>query len=378
MDRRALISGCAAGFAFSANYTNHAPMVSVLRGEFGFDQARAGLLTTAIFLTHALMMVPGGRLADRFGAGRVIAAALAWVAVANFALAGASAYWQLLFWKAFAGIGTGACFAAGARYIVVRFEGRDRNIAQGLFGGSIVLGSGFVLFAVPQLLDAFGWRGACVGCALVAVAAWVWWIAGAPHQQVAPRAAPGLREVAAHGELWLLGVVQMASFGLVIVVGSWITTLLKTSFQVPLKTAGVMGSAVLLLGIVSRPLGGWLAHRVQVRTLVQGALLVNAAACGALAFGWSIGLTCAAILALGLGCGLPYAGIFNRAAALVPGGAGSAMGLVNMVGIVMILVGTPAVGWLADWTGKFQASFWALGGFALLAAAVASAIPERK
>ena len=378
MDRRALVSGCAAGFAFSANYTNHAPMISVLRGEFGFDQTKAGLLTTAIFLTHALMMVPGGRLGDRFGAGRVIAVALAWIAAANFALAFAGAYWQLLFWKAFAGIGTGACFAAGARYIVVRFEGRERHIAQGLFGGSIVLGSGFVLFAVPQLLDAFGWRGACVACALVAVAAWIWWLTGAPHQRHVVRAAPGLREVAGHGELWLLGVIQMASFGLVIVVGSWITVLLKTSFQMPLKTAGVMGSMVLLLGILSRPLGGLLAQRMPIRRLVQGAMLLNAAACAALAWGRSMGLTWAAIAVLGTGCGLPYAGIFNRAAAMVPGGAGSAMGLVNMVGIAMILVGTPAVGFLADWTGQFQASFWSLGVFALLAAAVAAAIPERR
>jgi MFS family permease len=126
MDRRALVSGCAAGFAFSANYTNHAPMISVLRGEFGFDRTRAGLLTTAIFLTHALMMVPGGRLGDRFGAGRVIAAALAWIAAANFALAFAGAYWQLLFWKAVAGIGTGACFATGARCAHARFPCRNR------------------------------------------------------------------------------------------------------------------------------------------------------------------------------------------------------------------------------------------------------------
>jgi nitrate/nitrite transporter NarK len=241
MDRRALVSGCAAGFALSVNFTNHAPMISALRGEFAFDQTRAGLLTTAIFLTHAVMQLPGGRLGDRFGGGRLIALSLAWIAVANLALAFAGTYWQLLFWKAFAGIGTGVCFAAGARYIVVRFEGRERHLAQGLFGGSIVLGSGFVLFAVPQLLDAFGWRGAFVGCALVASAAWVWWITGASHRRHVVRAAPGLREVAGHGELWLLGVVQMASFGLVIVVGSWITVLLKTRFAVPLKTAGLMG-----------------------------------------------------------------------------------------------------------------------------------------
>jgi nitrate/nitrite transporter NarK len=378
MDRRALFSACAAGFAFSANYTNHAPLVPVLRAEFGFDQARAGLLTTAIFFTHAIMQVPGGRLGDRFGAGRVVAASLAWIAAANFAMAFAGAYWQLLFWKAFAGIGTGACFAAAARYIVVRSSDRDRPIAQGVFGGSIVLGSGFVLFAVPQLLDAFGWRGASVACALVAAAAWLWWLTGAPHQRHVVRVAPGLLAVAQHGELWLLGVIQMASFGLVIVVGSWITVLLRTDFHMPLKAAGLMGSVVLLLGIASRPFGGWLAQRMRMRRLLHCAMLLNAVACIALASGRSMSITWAAIVVLGTGCGLPYAAIFNRAAALVPAGAGAAIGLANMVGIVMILVGTPAVGALADWTGRFQASFWALGGFSLVAAAVASAIPERK
>jgi nitrate/nitrite transporter NarK len=242
----------------------------------------------------------------------------------------------------------------------------------------VVLGSGFVLFAVPQLLDAFGWRWACLGCALVAALAWLWWLVVAPRRWHHVQAAPGLPRMAAHRQLWLLGLIQMASFGLMIVVGTWITVLLNRNFQMPLKTAGLMGSAVLLLGIVSRPLGGWLVQRMRIRTLIQGSLLMNAAACGALAWGRSITLTWAAIAALGAGCGLPYAGIFNRAAALVPGGAGAAMGLVNMVGIVMILVGAPAVGYLADWTGRFQASFWALGGFTLLAAAAASAITERK
>ena len=377
MDRRALFSACAAGFAFSANFTNHAPLLPVLRAQFGSDQAHAGLLTTAIFLTHAILQVPGGRVGDRFGAGRVVVASLAWIAAANFAMAFSTAYWQLLLWKAFAGVGTGACFAAAARYVVVRSSDRDRPIAQGVFGASVVLGSGFVLFAVPQLLDAFGWRGACVACALVAAAAWLWWLTGAPHQKHVTRAAPSLLAVAGHGELWLLGVIQMASFGLMIVVGSWITVFLRTGFQIPLKTAGLIGSAVLLLGIASRPLGGWMVQRMRMRTVVQSAMILNAVACIALANAQSMPVAWSAIIVLGAGCGLPYAAIFNRAAALVPAGAGAAIGLVNMVGIVMILVGTPAVGALADWTGRFQASFWALGAFSVLAAGVAFAIPER-
>jgi nitrate/nitrite transporter NarK len=377
MDKRALVSGCAAGFAFSANYTNHAPVVPVLRGDFGFDQASAGLLTTGIFLTHALMQLPGGRLADRFGPARVMAIALVWVAVANLAIAFAGAYWQLLFWKSFAGIGTGACFTAGARYMVGLFEGAERHVAQGLFGGSIVLGSGFVVFAVPQLLGWLGWRGAFAGCAVLAAAVWIWWMAAAPPVPKAPPPTSSLREMMRHRELWLLGVIQMATFGLVIVVGTWITTLLKATFQMPLKTAGLMGSMVLFLGIVSRPLGGWLLHRTRTRALIGGSLLLNAVACGALAWSHATALTMAAIVALGMGCGMPYAAVFNRAAALFPGRAGAAMGLVNMVGTAMILGGAPEVGYLADWTGEFRTSFYALGGFALLAAAAVPALPER-
>lgn len=376
-DRRALLAVCTVGFAFSANYTNHAPMASALRGDMGFDQAAAGLLTTAIFLSHGLMQIPGGRLADRLGPARMVAAALAWVGVANLAIAMAGSYWQLLFWKAFAGVGTGACFTAGARYVVGRFEGRDLHMAQGLYGGSVLLGSGFVIFAVPQLLSAFGWRGAFVGCALVAAAGLVLWLVAAPAPRVATAVQGTLGEMVQHRELWLLGLIQMASFGLVMVVGTWVTTSLKTNFQLPLKTAGLMGSAVLLLGILSRPLGGTLAHRFPIRRVVFGSLLLNAAACAALAWSHSLAVTLAAIALLGIGCGTPYAGVFNRAAALFPGRAGAAMGFVNLIGIVMILAGAPAVGYLADWTGQFQTSFFALGAFALVASTAALAIPEQ-
>jgi len=368
MDRRALFTVCAAGFAFSANYTNHAPMLPALRAEFGFNQASAGLLTTGIFLTHALMQIPSGRLADRLGPVRVLAAALAWVSVGSFAIAFAGAYWQLLFWKTFAGIGTGTCFTAGARYIVSLFQGRDLHVAQGCFGGSVVLGSGFVIFAIPQLSGAFGWRGAFLAGAAVALAATALWIAAAPRPRHLVKPAGSIAEMVGSRELWRLGVVQMASFGLVIVVGSWITTLLKTGFQMPIKTAGLMGSLVLLLGILTRPLGGWLVHRMKTATLLRAALLLNAAACAALAWGQWTWLTLVAIVALGVGCGLPYAGVFGRAAALFPGRAGAAMGLVNMIGIVMILLGAPVVGYLADWTGQFRTSFLALGGFSLAAA----------
>ena len=47
---------------------------------------------------------------------------------------------------------------------------KSSKIAQGFYGGSILLGAGFVIFAVPQTLDVLGWRGTFVGCAGIALA----------------------------------------------------------------------------------------------------------------------------------------------------------------------------------------------------------------
>src|SRR4029077_15570193 len=63
----ALAAACGIGFASSANYTNHAPMVTTLEAEVGFNMAAAGWLTTGVFLTHGGMQIPGGYLADRLG-----------------------------------------------------------------------------------------------------------------------------------------------------------------------------------------------------------------------------------------------------------------------------------------------------------------------
>jgi MFS family permease len=377
--RAALVCACAVGFAFSANYTNHAPMVGALRGEFHFNQALAGLLTTGIFLTHAVMQIPGGHLVDRLGPRRVLIAAMAWVAAGNFAIALSGAYWQLLFWKIFVGIGTGTCVVAGARYVHEAMAGKRLHFAQGLYGGSILLGSGFVILAVPRISVHIGWRGAFVVTAVVASAAWLLWTIAAPRVPQSAHAAGRFRGVLLAPELWVMGLMQMASFGLAIIAGAWIVTLLSGSLGVPAAEAGLIGSFVLLLGIVIRPLGGVLVGRTGVRTLLAASFVMNAGGCFGLAFGGSsLPLAILAVALLGTGCGLPYAALFTRAAALFPGRAGAAMGLVNMLGILMILAGAPLVGHLADWTGSFRSSFFALGCFSLCACAATTLLSRHE
>src|SRR6202142_3231473 len=366
----AIVCGCIVAFAYAANYTNHAPLAPALMREFGFNQALAGFLTTGIFATHAAMQIPGGHLVDRLGAKRVLLCALAWVAVGNLGMAFAGAYWQLLFCKIFTGIGTGVCFVGGARYVHAAGAGPRLNVAQGLFGGSVQMGAGFVILAVPRLYLIAGWRATFLVSAGMALTAAAIWQIAAPN--VSSGAAPPgrLTEMLLAPQLWLLGIVQMATFGLSVVVGSWVVVILTKVMKVPATEAGLIGSLALLLGIVSPPLGGVLRRHMGIRPLLLGSLVMIALGCFAFVSSLiTLGIALTAVVLIGIGVGLPYAAMFSRAGALFPGRAGAAMGLVNMLGIIMILGGAPLVGHLADLSGTFKASFIVLGGFSLLACA---------
>jgi nitrate/nitrite transporter NarK len=367
----AILCGCIVAFAYSANYTNHAPLASALMRQFSFNNALAGFLTTGIFSTHAGMQIPGGYLVDRFGSRRMLLIALVWVAVGNLMMAAAGAYWQLLFCKIFTGMGTGVCFVGGARYIHEGCAGPRLHVAQGLFGGSIQLGAGFVIFAVPQLYLLAGWRATFLICAGMVLVAATIWVTKAPRVEFPPAPPSRFHEMLLAPQLWLLGLLQMATFGMSVVVGSWIVVLLVRVMKVPATRAGMIGSLVLLLGIVSRPLGGALRKHTGIRPLFAGSLLMVAVGCFLLLPG-SISLATAltSVVLIGIGVGLPYAAMFSRAAALFPGRAAAAMGFVNMLGILMILGGAPLVGHLADLTGTFKTSFAVLGGFTLLSCAV--------
>lgn len=358
-----LVCACAIGFAFSCNYTNHAPLIPLLIKQFGFTKAMAGLLTTAMFLTHAAMQIPGGHLADRFGGRTMIKIALTIVVLGNIGITYSHGYSELLLWKSFIGLGTGTSFIAGARYISQLVPAEELSRAQGYYGASILLGSGFVIFMVPRIAQATSWRGAFLSTAGIALLFLFIWIVFSPKPILKTHLPTKLSSLLLHPQLWVLGIVQMASFGLVIVIGSWITLLLKQQLLItnPLFISAI-ASLVVLIGVITRPLGGVLVTALGTKLLLQISFLLNTIGCLLLAFvGSSLFIALFAIVLLGIGCGLPYATIFERATILFPGRAGAAKGLVNMLGVIMILIGTPLVGYVADVSGKFTNAFIVLG-----------------
>ncbi len=359
------------GFIFSANYTNHGPLIPTLVKQLEITFTMAGFLTTAIFLTHGALQIPGGALADRFGAKKLVNVALLIITAGNVIIGLSNSYQAILILKFIIGIGTGICFIAGARYITTFFLGKEIQRAQGFYGGSILLGSGFVIYGIPQLLPLVGWHNIFMITGGMAGSLLILWYFLAPDT---PRAVttPKLDWAGVFGSrnIWLLSLAQLATFGEIIACGVWVNTLLIKSIHLPPKVAGIIGSIVLLLGIFSRPLGGFiLGHKVMTTKNLL------AASCAGLALGFiwmglssSMGVVLIAIIFTGIMAGLPFAGIFNAARDNCPHCPGVAMGFVNTWGAIGVMVFPPIIGRLVDVTGTFISGFVVLGAMALIAA----------
>ena len=81
--KRVVAGGCALGLAAGWNLSNTGAVASSLASAYGVGLAVVGLFTTALFVTHALMQIPGGRASDRFGGRRMGSLALLWIAVCS-------------------------------------------------------------------------------------------------------------------------------------------------------------------------------------------------------------------------------------------------------------------------------------------------------
>lgn len=348
MSHRATVGGCALGLAIGWNVSDVGAIADTVVDDYGVSLTTVGLFTTALFLVHAALQIPAGKAVDRHGARRIGLVALAVLAAANgVALVSPSS--ELLFVaRAAMGVGTALGFVAGSDY--VRAQG-GTAFAQGLYGGIALGAGGFALAVVPQLVGPLGFRAPFASAlALAVLAALV--LAAAPrdrarHLERAARPvlgdAPGLLRDA---RLYRLCVLYMASFGFSVVLGNWVVPLLTRAADYSEGLAGAVGSLILAAGVVSRPLGGWVAraHPARIKAALSASFAASAAGTLILAAAGPPALSALGALLLGLAAGIPFAASFGAAARVRPDAPAAAIAMVNMAANLLIVVATPLVG----------------------------------
>lgn len=297
---------------------------------------------------HTAVQLPGGRAIDRYGARAMGFASLAAIVAGNGIALADRSFWVALAGRAVMGLGTGTGFVAGSDY--VRSVGGSPT-RQGIYGGASIAGAGLALAIVPQL---GGWRAPYLSALAIAVAVALV-LAVAPPLPRTARSRP--LSILRDRRLLRLGLLHSSSFGLGIVAGNWVVTLLEHGGHGH-RVAALAGALTLLAGLVTRPLGGMLSRpwRAVPVSLVGGAI-----GCALLATPSPLPVLALGALLVGLAAGMPFAPVFTGAAQLRADAPAAAVGVANGVANLAILVGTPLVGLTFSLPGDGRIGFALLG-----------------
>ncbi len=258
-----------------------------IRKDLGFDEEQMGLVFSAFTLSYALLEMPSGYLADRFGARVSLGRIVVWWSAMTALTGAATGFASLLLVRFLFGMGEAGVFPSMARVYGRWLPSAERGRAFGLaIATGAVAGAG-TLKLVAWLLGRISWRLAFVAFGGVGV---VWVAVFLLCFRDEPSTHPGVSDAelsligegaprfegAAHGAapwglllrsrplLTLCLMYTAAIYGWYFHL-TWLPTYLLQARGFNLRDTGTM-SALPLLGIgIGVFLGGWASDRLAAR-----------------------------------------------------------------------------------------------------------------
>lgn len=348
--------------------------------ELGIKPSTAGLISGALFLSYTIVQVPAGRLSDRIGQRRVIAAAIAWwtvFSVLTGAVAGSLA--ALLAVRLLMGAGEGFHAPPLWRALANWFPVGRRSLPLALMLTALTLGPAVAPSIAFPLVTHLGWR-------------WVFYATIIPGVLCVPLVLffmwdrPGTRNLRTEPEVrgpreprqwWVphiwLTFAAFFFFGFVLYgLMTWLPTYLLTYRGLTVAKTGVFATLPFVAGTVGMLSGAWLCQRWfnnSRRYFVAATYLLTAI---------FIALTVLAAGATLSGVFLTAAGFFLYSGlgpfwsvpmdVVRPHEVGTWLGFINMGTQLAGLLGPLLIGWLIQASGSFTPVFLAMVAGMLLGA----------
>ncbi|HET6177938.1 MAG TPA: MFS transporter [Candidatus Sulfotelmatobacter sp.] len=147
---------------------------------YHLSDVQLGKVFSAMLVGYAMFQTVGGRLADRFGPRRVLAAGVLWwgIFTALTALVPARITGALLLFIAvrfLLGAGEAVIYPSANRFVAHWIPVRERGIANGWIFAGVGAGAGLTPPLITYLMTHYGWRSAfwvCAGIGFLAGAVW--------------------------------------------------------------------------------------------------------------------------------------------------------------------------------------------------------------
>ncbi|MBN2075050.1 MAG: MFS transporter [Dehalococcoidales bacterium] len=249
----------------------------LIREDLALTFTQGGTLAAASTLVYALMQIPAGYLADRFGGKRLFVIGMLGTTALSLVFGFVTEYWHAMIVQATSGLFRAFLFAPGIRLISAWFPPEKRATAMGLYLIGGFLGNVIIDIAGPVLVAQFDWRFPfMVFPPLGIIISLVLWRFGKEPNQENPQQGISVQEVLQLFKqrlMWVCGGIQYVRLAVMMGITFWLPTLLVEEKGLSLQFAGIIIAMQAAFIAPSNVIGGYISDRLKKPIFVIAAAL---------------------------------------------------------------------------------------------------------
>lgn len=235
--------------------------------EFNLDAGQTGLIMSFFFLGYSLMQIPGGWLADKIGAKKVLMLSLAIISIFSFAFGAVSSLMLFMVIRFFAGIGHGGYPPSCSKSIADNFPQERRTFIQSLILSTSGIG-GILAFTLGTNLINANWRYGYLALGTMFAVAFVLVGIFVPKQSVSTKSASSSKPKISFGQVitnrnvLILFVAMLLLNFLLYGNMSWLPSFLAQKFAIDITTIGYLLAVNAIFQTVATMFAGVLLSKV--------------------------------------------------------------------------------------------------------------------
>ncbi len=351
--------------------------------DLSLSATSTGIVLSSFFAGYAIMQMPGGWLADRFGSRRILIISVVLWSIFTAMTGAAWSLGSILVIRFLFGIGEGGFQPAASKLIAGVFPQEKRARAMSI----LLTSGGLMAFITPifsaYVLDSIGWRHMFmyIGIAGILIAVLYWMFIHNPQQAVnVPEATEGkarsygLQQLFRTPMMWCLLAAYFSIYAVNWGLASWMPAYLTDVRGLSMKSMGLLQMIPSVASFAGLFGGGYLLDKMTGgKEKWAGAL--SCAIIGLMLYLMFTASSLTGVIIYQSVTSIFMAFVLILLPAIVlkkipKASTGSAMGMVNTGGQLAGFITPTSIGFMVDaFKGSYDDAFWMLIGFTLVCAA---------
>lgn len=256
--------------------------------EFNLTAGQMGIIMSGFFWSYALLQLPSGWAADKYGQKKTLGFAVVWWSVATALTGLATGFKSLLGLRVALGVGEAAAYPSNAGIAAKWFPKKERATVAGIFDSGSKFGGAVAMPLIAWMIAVFDWKLTFLLIGLVGVVWGIVWMIffkenPADHKRVNEAELAHIREGQAHMEetgggqplkwyqlfkyrnIWAMCIgffmINYNSYFFI----TWLPTYLVKERGMDLIEMGIMASLPLLTAMVVEVGAGWMSDRIYAK-----------------------------------------------------------------------------------------------------------------